>query len=161
MPQSWNPRYRYKPIYYKIVRLDAQGFTQTEICQITGYGMQQVGKILVSDEAKNILEQIKNNTLDTALAAQTDMQAMVPLVLEEKFRLALGAEDERVRNIACTDILDRAGHAPRRNVDLHIHDHGDKKYDGMSEAEMRTALLAEIGVADDPDASIPIKGTVH
>ncbi len=158
----WQPRKR-RPEHLHVLRLYFAGMTQVDIARVTGYTPQHVGNIVNLPESEEILRELERKTIDTILDVQADAQAIAPVIFEEKIRLALHSADERVRNVACSDILAIAGHQPVKRVQVENIDRGaEDSYEGLSEEEMRAKLIAEtmklpLNVAEDIDK----KTTVH
>jgi hypothetical protein len=157
---NWQPR-RFKPDYLRICALYWSGRTQKEIAEITGFSPIHVGNIIGCDESQEILRELSQRTLDTVLDVQTEAQAYAPLCLGEKFNLALNAKDERVRNIACTDILAMAGHQPVRRISVEKPDTVVKHYEGLTDDEIRSRVFADLGIKVDSERAEPPTPTVH
>jgi len=138
---------KFRPLHMLILRLHFQGWTADEIGQELDCSAQTVYRIVGLPESLEILEMFQKKTVDTILDISGDLQAVAPAVFEEKLKLALKAKDERVRNIACTDILNMAGHSPIKRVQVEQVDPVEDKYKGKSAEQIRKLLAGE---GDDP-----------
>lgn len=139
---AWSVR-KLKPDYLLVARLWLQGLNHTEIAGVTGYTPVHVGRIVASPYFQDILKEISEHTISTAFDVRADAQVVAPAVFNEKVRLALGANDERVRNIACTDVLNMAGHMPVRRVEFDNVTKREDEYVGKTEEEIRAMIIGE------------------
>jgi predicted transcriptional regulator len=136
---------RLKPAHLLMIRLFWAGHTYVEIADKTGYTSQQVMNVLHSEESQEILSQLQGNALDTADEVQSELALVAPAVLDKKIRLALSSPDDRVANSACTDLLHMAGHSPVKRVTIDRANENQKKYEGLSEEQLREKLLESFG----------------
>ncbi len=60
-------------------------------------------------------------------------------------KLAMTAQDERVRNIACSDILAMSGHQPVKRVVLERPDPVAEEFRDKSTEELRRVVLEKLG----------------
>lgn len=147
MATTWTPR-KLKPDHLLVARLWLQGLNNQEIAQATGYHPYHVGRIVASPQFQDILKEISERTIDTSFDLRADAQAVAPAVFNEKVRLALHGADERVRNIACTDVLNIAGHVPVRRVEFDNVTEKPDPYAGKSEDEIRKELAKDLGLGE-------------
>lgn len=156
---TWEPK-KLNPTHYRILLLHWHGLSHGEIAAELGVAAQTVSSLVCSEAGEAILSELAKRSLDTVADVQLVAQALAPAVMEEKARLALGAKDERVRNIACTDILNMAGHQPVRRVLVEKADSIDEAYRDKSVEELRQVVLEKLGIVATPptDAS---SSTVH
>src|SRR5215472_15463156 len=142
---NWQPK-TFKPEHIHIVRLHWNGYDNSEIAQFLGCSETHVSLVLNCDEAKRLLQQLREHTIDSFDDTQDDFQLVLPLVRREKIKLALEATDERVRNIACSDILAIAGHSPVRRLEVSRTDRKQSDPEKMTPDELRDAILNDIGL---------------
>ena len=141
---QWNPK-RLSPKQLEVVRLHWQGWSAVEISGHTEYTVEHISNILNSQVGQEYLEDMIKGSLDCTSYVETFAQAVSPMVMHEKFRLSLEAKDERVRSSSCSDILNIAGHQPVKRVQIDRVDPVVGKYDGMTEEEIRAAVLEGVG----------------
>ncbi len=115
-----------------------------EIGQMTGYSMKHVSDIIASEQAQEILADLTAKRLDTMGHIELVAQAIAPQIMNEKIRLALQGNDERVRNSACSDILNIAGHQPIKRVQVERVESVDEKYKDLTDEQIREKALAAI-----------------
>jgi predicted transcriptional regulator len=132
---------RLKPAHLLVIRLFWAGHTYVEIADKTGYSNQQVMNIIHNEESQEILSQLQGAALDTADEVQSELALIAPAVLDKKIRLALSSADDRVANSACTDLLHMAGHSPVKRITVDRASEVQKKYEGLSEEQLREKLL--------------------
>lgn len=156
---TWKPR-RLTPAHLEVFRLYFQGYSQLDIAKLTGYDRAWICKMLNGPDANDLLEQFQAKTINTILDVQSDAQAIAPRVFEEKIRLALNAKDERTRNIACTDILNMAGHRPIHRVVMENADPVLDKYADLTEDQLREQLAGKPIVVVET-VSKPEEPTLH
>lgn len=148
---NWQPR-RFRPQHIQIVRLAWQGYEQQEIASFLGCSSGHVSQILACDEARAIMEGLRQHAISSMDEVQDEAQLVAPLVMREKIRLALDAQDERVRNIACTDILAIAGHTPVKKLQIERNDPKLDEIERKTPEELREGLRALIGLKDEKGA---------
>ena len=140
---AWQPR-KFRPDHIRTIRLYWQGYTAGEIATFIGASEQHVRLIINSDEGQSMLAALKNHTINSMDEIQDEMQLAAPLAAREKIRLALEAQDERVRNIACTDILAIAGHSPVKRVSVERTDKVGEDVENLTEDQIRERILADL-----------------
>lgn len=140
---TWQPR-KFKPDHIRIVRLCWQGYTHAEIANFLGMSNAHVTLVLACDESQAMLAELRRHSINSMDEVQDEMQLVAPLAAREKIRLALEANDERVRNIACSDILAIAGHSPVKRVSVERGDVEKEDISMLSEDEIRSRILADI-----------------
>jgi len=148
----------FKPEHIHIVRLHWHGYDNSEIAQMLGCSEPHVSLIINCDEAQKLLQQLKEHAIDSYQDTQDDFQLVLPLVRKEKIKLALEATDERVRNMACSDILAIAGHTPQHRVELtRGKDSESRKLDQMTPDQLRDAIMDDLGIPKivTPDPNKP------
>lgn len=148
-PKTWNPA-RWKPFYTQIIRLYWSGLPQNEIAKQLSCDVQTVGKVLNSDHGKEILQQLDAKTFDSMLEVITMAQAVAPEMFNEKVKLALHSNDERVRTRNTAELLAIAGHTPVHRVSIERPDPILDQYKGKTPEELRTALLKLKDSSVDP-----------
>ena len=165
MKATWQPK-RFSPAHYRVVYLYWSGVpgqagpqaTVTEIANYVGYSATHIQQILASDQAQEILQELHEKKLDTISDIEIAAQALAPEIFQEKVRLALRANDERVRNSACTDVLAIAGHQPVKRVSIERPDAVKERYGAMTDEELRKMIRDELGTAPVP---APSTDSVH
>lgn len=165
MNQRWQPK-RFSPAHYRVVYAYWAGVpnqagpqaTVGEIAAFIGYSTTHVQMILASDQAQEILQELHEKKVDTISDVEVAAQAVAMPVFQEKVRLALQGNDERVRNSACTDVLAIAGHQPIKRVSIERPDAVRERYGALSDEELRKMIRDELGVAPPEE---PAKGPVH
>jgi len=153
---QWQPRV-FRPDHIRCVRLYWQGYNAGEIANFTGLTQQHVTLILNTDEAKAMLAQLKSHTINSIDEVQDEAQLAAPLCMREKVRLALESSDERVRNVACSDILAIAGHSPVKRVVLDRQPADATQVEGLDENAIRNDILKDL-FTDGPQK--PPEGTL-
>lgn len=147
---SYSPK-KLKPAHILMIRMFCDGLTYVEIGANTGYTPQQVMNVLASADAQEIISQLNDKLLDSAEEIQDRLNEVAPLVLNKKIQHALASPDPAVSNRACTDLLNMAGHMPVQRISVQPADPLAKKYEGLSEAELRQKLLHPGAVGTGPD----------
>jgi hypothetical protein len=142
----------FRPEHLHIVRLHWQGYSNAEIAQFLQLSEGHISNILNCDEAKRLLGQLQEHTIDSYADTQDDFQLVMPLIRREKIKLALEATDERVRNMACSDILAIAGHTPVRRLEItRGSDSRKAELEKMTPEQLRDAILDDIGLSLSKD----------
>lgn len=136
---------RLKPAHLLVIRLFWAGETYVDIAQKTGYTPQHVMNIVKSDEAQEILQQLQNTSLDSMDEIHEALNDAAPEILSEQIRLALRSPDERIRATVGRELLHMAGHAPVKRVTLDRASDVHKKYEGLTEEQLRDKLINELG----------------
>ena len=156
----WKPK-RFRPSHLRVVALEWAGLDNLEIANRTGYSVQHVSNILTTPEAEEIRIELRKNTLDTMTDIQLEVQAIAPTILHEKIRLAINANDERVRSTSCTDLLHMAGHSPVKRLQLEKIDKGDADLADKSEDELRSLVRDEMDRIKSAGAPASGDPTLH
>lgn len=139
-----------------MLRLHWQGESNTDIAMLTGYTPQQVSNIINSEEAQGILAALQAEALDTMSQVQTEAQFMAPKLFDNVVKLAEAAGDERVRLHANLAALGIAGHVPVKRVVVERENMLHKKFEDMTEDEIRRDIAGDLTPSDTkrPDGSI-------
>lgn len=141
-PKTWNP-VRWKPLYTQIIRLYWSGLdNQAEIAKQLQCSENLVGNVLRSDHAKEILKQLDDHTFDNMLEIITAAQAVSREMFDEKVRLALHSNDEKIRTRNTAELLAIAGHTPVHRVSIERPDPILETYKNRTPEQLRAALLA-------------------
>jgi hypothetical protein len=138
------PLKRLKPVHILMLRLFVEGFQYTEIADQTGYTPQQVMNVIADPLSAEILSQLELDAKDSLTEVQDRLAEVAPQILQKKIQHALHSPDASVSSRACTELLHMAGHMP---VQRHIVTPADetlKKYDGLTEDELRKQYLSSI-----------------
>lgn len=151
---KWELR-KLKPDHLAVARYWLLGLNNQEIAQETGYHPYHVSRIINSPQFQDILTQLSAKTIETVNDIRADVQAMLPGVIEQKYKLALHARDERVRNIACSDILGIGGLSPIRQVHVERHE-APSQYEGKTDEQIAADIYSDLKL-EQPDES----KTVH
>lgn len=134
---------RLRPAHILMIRLARDGNTNVEIAAQTGYSVQQVSNVLNSPEVQAVLQQLQESMLDSMAEVAQEIQLAAPLAIKRKVDL-LFSGDDRVASGAATDLLHMAGHAPVKRVQVTGATAVEKKYEGLSDADMKRKLLEEL-----------------
>lgn len=137
-----------------MVRLHWQGESNTDIAMLLNYTPQQVSNILNTEEAQAILAGLQAEALDTMAQVQTEAQFMAPKFFDNVVKLAEAATDERVRLHANLAALGIAGHVPIKRVVMERDTVSQKKYEEMTEDEIREDVARDLRSGKAPDGSI-------
>jgi hypothetical protein len=129
-----------------MVTLHLQGEDNVTIAQTLGYTPQQVSNILNSPDVLEILDALRKETINSMAAVQAELQLYAPELLRRKIDYALNGADDRVRNLAQTELLHIAGHTPIRRVTVENKNELVEKYKDKSEQELRDLIAGK-----DPD----------
>jgi hypothetical protein len=149
-------RKTFKPRDLHMCLLSWNGYPNTKIALVMGLGEGAVSASLNSPTALEIFSQLKSGAIDSMLSVQTMAQAIAPLVMEQKMTLALGARSETVRNVACSDILEMAGHSPIKRLSIERPDPTADRHLGKTERELREEILSGLGLLPSPIDIEPI-----
>jgi len=144
---------RFTPTALRVVQYYWWGETHEEIGARLGLPVSRARGILASGEAKAILEHLKNNTMNAMLEVNTTLQAIAPVILQEKFRLATEDADSRVRNSACKDLLEMAVGKPINKVQISHTDPISDAHRNLTEDDIRNNLRKKIGIDPEKDLS--------
>lgn len=149
---SYSPK-RLKPAHLDMVTLHLSGEGNADIAAKLGYTAQQVSNILNSPEVQEMLQLLKDETLNTMAQVQAEAQLYAPEILRKKIDYALRGDDARVRNTAQTEILNIAGHVPIRHITVENKSMVIERYKDKSEDELRAMVRGEpapggAGIAD-------------
>ena len=157
---AYTPK-KLRPAHLQIIRLHWQGvdangepLTNAAIAMLTGYSPQTVSNVIASDEAQEILAGLQSEVIDTMAQVQNEAQFAAPLIWDNVYKLAFSASDERVKlhaNLACLGI---AGHVPIKRVVVERESALAKKYEDMSEEEIRSYIAGELAPGNGPDGKI-------
>jgi len=134
------------PRHLIVFRLHLKGLSNTEIASTLGYTPQNISLILNSTNMAEVCEELKEDILRATYDdVQKTIDAVGPLLVEEKIRLALTAKDERVRSISCTEMLNMGGHKPITHVVVEETHHEHVKLSELDEKELRDRVRTAIG----------------
>jgi|WetSurSiteA1Bulk_404760.scaffolds.fasta_scaffold01976_3 hypothetical protein len=128
----------------QIVRYHIMGYATSDIANLLQRTANYVNSVISSPFGQELICKYINRQIDTILDVQTMAQMIAPACMEEKLRLALHSNDEKVRSTNTRDILEMAGHTAQRTILLDRTEKPDRIYDGLSEAEIKASLLAAI-----------------
>lgn len=128
-----------------MIRLHWQGESNTDIAMMTDYTPQQVSNIIASAEAQELLAGLRAEVVDTMAQVQTDAQFVAPVLFENIIALAMHAGDERVKLHANIAALGIAGHVPVRRVQVQGDSAVTKKFEDMTEDEIKASIIGELG----------------
>ena len=110
---AYEPK-RLRPSHIIMIRMHMNGDSNQEIADATGYTSIQVGNIINCAKAREIIDAINADSIDTAAQVQSQAQACAPLVMEKLLEDALTSPDARVRLNAKIAWLGIAGHSANR-----------------------------------------------
>jgi len=93
-------------------------FTFVDIARLTGVKDARYTRLrnlpiyqtIKNQQMTGILTRLDTKVSDSINLTQETLSYAVPLAMQEIVKQALNAKDERIRNKACNDILDRDGH---------------------------------------------------
>lgn len=123
----------------------------------TRFGITQAwaSQILTSPESREIIEQLKNRSLDTIMDVQAQLQAIAPVALQERIKIAMDAGTPiAIRDRSLQSILEMAGHSPVKRVQLQRGDPVAERIAAMSDAEIQDDLLKVVGANTGPDGRL-------
>lgn len=135
---------RLRPDHLKMIQLHWQGRDNSEIASALGFTPQQVSNVLNSPLARSLLDQLQNSTLDSMGEVNAELQLAAPIAAERLIH-QLHSPNEVIANRAANQILDRAHGTPLKRVQVQATSQIDKRYEGKTEAEIRQAMLDELG----------------
>jgi hypothetical protein len=151
---AYSPK-KLRPGHLIIIRLHWQGESNTDIAMLTGVTPQTVSNIINSEEAQSILAGLQSDVMDTMAQVQTDAQFMAPKLFDNIIKMAESATDERVRLHANLAGIGIAGHVPIKRMIVERESALQKKFEDMSEDEIRNSIAGDIGSsAKGPDGNI-------
>lgn len=139
---SYSPK-RLKPAHLDMVTMHLAGDTNADIALKLGYTAQQVSNILNSPDVLEMLQLLKDESLNTMAQVQAEAQLYAPEILRRKIDYALRGDDARVRNTAQTEILNIAGHVPVKHITVENKSQVVEKYKDKSEEELRAMIRGE------------------
>lgn len=139
-------RQRHKPFHIRCALLSLAGLTNKEIALEVSKSPETISAVLASAEVQAFLAEYRGQALNSMLEVQTMAQAIAPVAMHEKIRLALNGRDERVRNTACKELLEIAGHTPLHRVSVDRPDHVSEKYAERSDEDIRREIEQALGV---------------
>lgn len=139
---SYSPK-RLKPAHLDMVTMHLAGDTNADIALKMGYTSQQISNILNSPEVLEMLQLLRDESLNTMGQVQAEAQLYAPEILRKKIEYALRGDDARVRNTAQTEILNIAGHVPVRHITVESKSLVVEKYKDKSEEELRAMVRGE------------------
>jgi len=142
---------KYSPLCLRVCQFYWYGENHDQIAKRFGLTKSHVQSILAAPESQAIIDELVNHTMDTMLQVATQAQAIAPIIMQEKIRLALEDPDSKVRTTNCKDILEMAGHAPIKRIQLNRPDANSEKHKDMSESELRENLKRKIGIVGPGD----------
>lgn len=131
---------RLRPAHLDMVTLHLAGESNTDIATKMGYTPQQVSNILNCPEVLEILQLLREETLNTMSQVQAEAQLYAPEMLRRKVDYALHGTDDRVRNLAQTEILNIAGHVPVRHISVENKNSVLEKYKDMTDDALRAIV---------------------
>jgi hypothetical protein len=107
---TYTPKFL-KPVHLHAIRLYAQGMQINEIADMLDYTTVQIGNILRSPQAVQILEALHQEAFDSMSQVQQDAQLIAPVLFEELIKEALTADRPDIRHRAKVVALGIAGHS--------------------------------------------------
>ena len=134
---------RFTPLHLHVVRMYWDGVSPSTIDNKLSKPSGWASKILSSPEASEIIERLKNATIDTMVEVQTKLQAAAPILLSKELDFALsgnGAAESRARQL----LLEKAGHVATRQVEIRRPDHVEEEFRNKSEAQIKAEILESI-----------------
>lgn len=138
-----------------MIRLHWQGEDNHSIAALTGYTPQQVSNIVNTEEAQKIIEALQADVLDTMSQVATEAQFDAPILYDNVFKMACSEGDARVRLHANLALLGIAGHVPIKRMVIERDTALQKKFEDMSEDEIRNSITGELEPGDKgPDGKI-------
>jgi hypothetical protein len=143
MPNPNSPK-KLKPVHILMLRLFCGGASYVQIAQETSYTPQQVMNVIQSPDAQEIISQLNSDVVDSISEVQDRLTEIAPEVLNKKIQHALYSPDAAVSSRACTDLLHMAGHMPVQRLRLERDQEIAKKYDGLTEDQLRQQILNSV-----------------
>jgi hypothetical protein len=149
---AYSPK-RLRPAHLEMVTLHLAGESNADIGLRLGYTQQQVSNILNCPDVLEILNAIRDESLNTMSQVQVEAQLYAPEILRRKIDYAMHGQDDRVRNTAQTEILNLAGHVPVRHISVETKNSILEKYKDKTEEELR-AMVTGITSDRGPDGKL-------
>lgn len=104
-------------------------------------------QILTSPEALELIKQLGDRTVDTALEVQAQLQAIAPQALQERINIAMSpATPVGVRDRSLQSLLEMAGHRPVQRVQLQRPEASPPP---KTEAEIRDELFKAVSAGGE------------
>lgn len=121
-PKYWEPRIL-TPAHINMVLDRAGGFSLVEIAERWDYSAVQVANVLGHPDAQTILSTILSLQAEQLTSIDSRLKAMAPEALNVKAAILRDpAAPPSVRDRVASDILDRAGYAPKQKIETeHSH----------------------------------------
>ncbi len=129
--------------HYEALRLHLMGFTPGQIVETLGCPANALRTLLNSKLAQAALDAIHAKNLETLTEAQTTLQALLPLAIDE-LRNELTSPNEEVRHKAARWLAEAAGCTPVRRVEVRKGPLPEDPYDDLSIEELRARALEKI-----------------
>lgn len=136
---AYSPK-RLRPVHLEMVTLHLAGESNHDIAVKLGYTDQQVSNIINCPEVLEILAALKDESINTMSQVQAEAQMYAPEMLRRKIDYAMHGTDDRVRNLAQTEILNLAGHVPVRHISVENKNTVLEKYKDKTEDELRAIV---------------------
>lgn len=136
---SFSPK-RLRAAHLDMVTLHLAGESNADIATKLHYTPQQVSNILNCSEVQEILQALREETINTMSQVQGIAQMVAPEMLRLKVDYALHGTDDRVRNLAQTEILNLAGHVPVRHITVENKNQILEKYKDMTDDALRAIV---------------------
>ena len=131
-----------KPIHLLIFRDHMRGHTNREIASLHGITEQSVCNILQEEPIQELKKAAMEKAFDTLTDVQESLQLAAPFAIQTKISL-LSSSDDRVRNMAATDILQMSGHRPASRLIVEHEQTVERETDNKSEEELRNMILKD------------------
>ena len=153
---------RFTPLHLRIVMLNWQGRTNSEIAQIVNRSDAFISTTLAMPEVQDIIRRWESGMVDTTRQVQTMLQMSAPLALEKKIQL-LNSSNPSVANKAAQDLLELSGHVALRQIEIRRPDHVEEEFRDKSEEDIKREILAAITGEESKknDEATPPTTTVH
>lgn len=121
LPKDQDLQSKIQPLHEAVVVYAAVGLPKKRIAELTGYSVEQIGRILRSELVKLRFSEIRKEFTEQALDVSEILQRHAPsaaMVMVEEMNTASSSKD---RQSAAKDILDRSGHSVvQRSVNVHM-----------------------------------------
>jgi len=138
----------------RLVHLESQGFTRVEIAVQTGFPMTTVNSLLASPEATYIRKQLEARAIDTIQEVQADAQIAAPVMFKVMQDIALDDNEKGPTRLAAAKaVLEMAGHAPVKTVEIRRPNPLDSDYHNKTEDEIRKEIFE--GLDDGSPRGLP------
>jgi hypothetical protein len=134
----------------KAARLEALGWRDAEIARQLGISPAGLAMVKQDPDYPSVRDRIKTGVCseldevmkDDANYVRERLRGMIPQALDGLFENAIQTKDARIRQAACTEILDRDGRLAKvQRIGLPTEDQGGV---GMVDAETADALAAAL-----------------